>query len=149
MHLSLDTTGSEHSDLSSRNDTPLIKFLQTVYPDFGANLDTSGNLDRSDYYLVYTLMLHYACVTTKSTQYQLKCTELPEHIQKAIASFLSRIVNSQKITRLCLGEALETTKKFFEPATPPAMVLPDTPSTVQTEAAIIPPPPTPRLLAHP
>ncbi|XP_015041692.2 sporulation-specific protein 15 isoform X3 [Drosophila pseudoobscura] len=141
MHLALDTTDSTHSDLSSRNDTQLIKFLQTVYPDFAPNLDTSGNLDRSDYFLVYTLMLHYACVIKKSTQYQIKCTELPEHIQKAIASFLSRIVNSHKITRLCLVEALETTKKFFEPAAPPAMVLPYTTSTVRQalmEAAIIP-----------
>ncbi|EDW29650.1 GL14926 [Drosophila persimilis] len=140
-HLALDTTDSTHSDLSSCNDTPLIKFLQTVYPDFGPNLDTSGNLDRSDYFLVYTLMLHYACVIKKSTQYQIKCTELPEHIQKAIASFLSRIVNSHKITRFCLVEALETTKKFFEPAAPPAMVLPYTTSTVRQalmEAAIIP-----------
>ncbi|XP_034138915.1 testis-specific gene 10 protein-like [Drosophila guanche] len=111
MEIFLDTVSTQGSDRA----TPLIQFLKDVYPDFCPNLDRSGNLDRTDHLMVYTLMLHYACVIKKSEKYQLICTELSESMQRSIASFLRHIVDSQKITRNCLKDALQTSPKFVHP----------------------------------
>ncbi|XP_034138913.1 centromere-associated protein E-like isoform X6 [Drosophila guanche] len=132
MEIFLDTVSTQGSDRA----TPLIQFLKDVYPDFCPNLDRSGNLDRTDHLMVYTLMLHYACVIKKSEKYQLICTELSESMQRSIASFLRHIVDSQKITRNCLKDALQTSPKFVHPRT---IASPDTSiSNSHTVVASIP-----------
>ncbi|XP_022209022.2 myosin-13 isoform X2 [Drosophila obscura] len=117
---------------STRHAKPLYKFIKVVYPNFYISMDRSGNLNRVDYVMAYTLMLHYACVIKKSEKYQHKCTELSEPMQRAIASFLKRVVHNEKITRECLREALKDTRMNSPSTVGRAPNSPGTPVTPDT-----------------
>uniref|UniRef100_A0A1A9Z3S6 Uncharacterized protein n=1 Tax=Glossina pallidipes TaxID=7398 RepID=A0A1A9Z3S6_GLOPL len=89
----------KHHKIASSNHLKLLDFLKQFYPEFEAHCDDDNILSSGDYIYVYTLLLHFSCVTYPQTFFHDICQKLPISSQQTMGLLFLKLLEMEKLNK--------------------------------------------------